>query len=70
MLPSSPDRPHDVSAMTAAELERARRDLQVSLALAYPGSPVRVSIAAEMSAIERELGGRTRNEDQTEGSRP
>jgi len=56
--------------MTAAELERARRDLQVSLALAFPGSPIRVSIAAEMSAIERELGGRTRNEDQTQGSRP
>ena len=61
-----PDRPHDVSGMTAAELDRARRDLQVSLALAFPGSPVRVSIAAEMSAIERELGQRTRNEDQTE----
>lgn len=52
-----PDQPHDVSGMTAAELERARRDLQVSLALAFPGSPVRVSIAVEMSALERELGG-------------
>jgi hypothetical protein len=52
------DRDHDVSAMTTAELERARRDLEVSLALAFPGSPVRVSIAAEMSAINRELGER------------
>jgi LmbE family N-acetylglucosaminyl deacetylase len=38
------DRDHDVSGMTSPELERARRDLQVSLALAFPGSPVRVPI--------------------------
>jgi len=56
------DRDHDVSVMTAAELERARQDLQISMALAFPGSPVRVSIAAEMSAIDRELGERARNE--------
>jgi hypothetical protein len=59
------DRDHDVSVMTAAELDRARRDLEVSLTLAFPGSPVRVSIAAEMSAIDRELGKRGRNDDQT-----
>jgi hypothetical protein len=59
------DRDHDVSVMTAAELDRARRDLEVSLALAFPGSPVRVSIAAEMSAIDGELGKRARNDDQT-----
>jgi hypothetical protein len=53
-----PDREHDVSAMTTGELERARRDLQVSLALAFPGSPVRMSIAAEMSAIDAELASR------------
>ena len=58
------DRPHDVSTLTSAELERARRDLEVSLALAFPGSPVRVSIAAEMSAIDRELGQRAGYEDQ------
>ena len=49
------DRPHDVSGLTSAELERARRDLEVSLALAFPGSPVRVPILAEMSAIDAEL---------------
>ena len=38
------DRPHDVSSLTAAQLERAKRDLEISLALAFPGSPVRVSI--------------------------
>jgi len=65
-----PDRPHDVSGMTAAELEHAGRDLAVSLALAFPESRVWVSIAAETSAIERELDERTRNEDPTRGSRP
>jgi hypothetical protein len=51
---------HDVSGLTAGELERARRDLQVSLSLAWPGSPVREPILAEMSAIDKELAGRTR----------
>jgi hypothetical protein len=64
------DRDHDVSAMTAAELERARRDLEISLALAFPGSPVRVSITAEMSAIDRELGERARTDDQTPRTYP
>ena len=48
-------RPHDVSALTAGELERAKRDLQASLALARPGSPVREPILAEMSAIDAEM---------------
>ncbi len=53
--PVPDDRPHDVSALTVSELERARRDLQVSLALAFPGSPVRVPILAELSAIDAAL---------------
>ena len=53
-----PDREHDVSGMTDAQLERARRDLEVSLALAFPGSPVRVSILAERTAIDAELAQR------------
>jgi len=53
------DRPHDVSGLTAVQLERARRDLQISLALAASGSPVHVSILAEMTAIDTELA-RTR----------
>ena len=56
---------HDVSGLTAGELERAKRDLQVSLSLAWPGSPVREPILAEMSAIDRELGERARNERHT-----
>ena len=59
-----PDRPHDVSGMTAGELERARRDLQVSLSLAFPGSPVREPILAQMSAVDSELAGRTGTRDQ------
>jgi hypothetical protein len=62
------NRHHNVERLTNDELERVRRDLKVSLALTFPGSPVRVSIAAEMSAIDRELGKRTSNEDQTQGS--
>jgi hypothetical protein len=57
------DRPHDVSGMTSAELELARRHLEVSLALALPGSPVRVPILSELGAIDRELAGRTGTEN-------
>ena len=53
-----PDRGHDVSGLTVSELERARRDLQVSLALAMPGSPVREPILAHMSAVDAELANR------------
>jgi hypothetical protein len=56
--PMPADRPHDVSSLTTGQLERARRDLQISLALAFPGSPVRVSILAEMTAIDAELAQR------------
>ena len=52
-------REHDVTALTTAELEAARRELAASLALARPGSPVRVPIRARMAAIDAELAGRT-----------
>ena len=58
-----PDRARDVSGMTSAELDRARRDLAVSLALAFPGSPVRVPILAELSVIDAELVQRQRTGD-------
>ena len=51
-------REHDVSTLTGPELERARRDLQISLALARPGSPVREPILAQMSAIDAALAAR------------
>jgi hypothetical protein len=53
------DRQHDVSGMTTDELQRARRELQVSLSLSVPGSPVREPILASMSAIDAEMERRT-----------
>jgi hypothetical protein len=52
-------RDHDVTALTAAELDRARRELAASLALARPGSPVRAPILTRISAIDVELAGRS-----------
>jgi len=51
-------REHDVTALTAADLEAARRELAASLALARPGSPVRPVIRTRMAAIDAELAGR------------
>lgn len=53
-----PDRDHDVSSLTDGELQRARRDLKVSLALAFPGSPVRVPILEHLTAVDAELASR------------
>ena len=52
-------RDHDVSALTGRELEQARRELAASLALARPGSPVRIPILAQMTAIDAELADRS-----------
>jgi hypothetical protein len=52
-------RDHDVTALTGRELEQARRDLAASLALARPGSPARVPILAQMTAIDAELASRS-----------
>ena len=52
-------RDHDVSHLTASELEQARRDLAVSLALVRPGSPACAPILAHMTAIDTELAQRT-----------
>jgi hypothetical protein len=48
-------RDHDVSRLAASELERARRDLAVSLALVCSDSPARGPIMAQMTAIDTEL---------------
>jgi hypothetical protein len=56
---ADPGRAHDVSRLTAAELERARRELQASLALARPGSAACVPIMACLSAIDTELARRS-----------
>ena len=55
-------RDHDVTALTARELERARRELQASLALIRPGSPVSVPILAHLRAIDTELAERERGQ--------
>jgi len=49
---------HDVTALTIAELEAARRELAGSLALARSSSPVRAPIRTRMAAIDAELAGR------------
>jgi hypothetical protein len=54
-----PSRSHDVSGLTTAELERTRRELQASLALARPGSPATVPILAHLGAIDTELAERS-----------
>jgi hypothetical protein len=48
-------RDHDVTMLTAAEIDRARRELAASLALSRLGSPVRAPILARISAIDAEL---------------
>jgi hypothetical protein len=52
-------RTHDVGSMSASELQRARRELAASLALARPDSPIRAPIEAHMTAIDTELATRT-----------
>jgi hypothetical protein len=51
-------RDHDVSQLTTAELERARRDLHANLGLIAQGSPAHAPIQAHMRAIDAELAGR------------
>jgi hypothetical protein len=56
---NEPGRAPDVSGLTPGELERIRRELQASLALARPGSPTRTPILAHLGAIDTELARRT-----------
>ena len=51
-------RSYDVSQLTTAELEIARRQLAANLGLITPGSPAHVPILAQMQAIDAELAGR------------
>jgi hypothetical protein len=53
-----PGRPPAVSGMTSGELERTRRELAASLALARPDSPARAPILTHISAIDAELARR------------
>ena len=49
----------DVTGLTQGELERTRRELAASLALARPDSPARVPILAHLAAIDAELAGQS-----------
>jgi len=51
-------RDHQLTRLTDTELQRARRELAASLALARPDSPARVPILAHMNAIDAELAER------------
>jgi hypothetical protein len=51
-------RSRNVRGLTASELERIRRELRASLALARPNSLARVPILAQLSAIDAELAER------------
>lgn len=62
------DRRGDVGEWTGAELERARRDLRVTVSLAHPGSPVRAVAQARLSAIDAELAVRAGGPDGLPGS--
>jgi hypothetical protein len=65
-----PRRPPDVTELTSGELERTRRDLAVSLALARPGSPALVPIQTHLTAIDTELAQRTGQQPLTTGQTP
>ena len=56
--PGDPPRRYEPSGLTAGELDRTRRELAASLALARPDSPVRVPILAHLAAIDAELAAR------------
>ena len=52
------NRPYEVRMLAPGQLERARRELRASLALARPDSPARVPILAQLNAVEAELARR------------
>ena len=52
------NRPYEVRMLAPGELERARRELRASLALARQDSPARVPILAQLNAVEAELARR------------
>ncbi len=54
-------RERDVSAMTADDLQHAKRELAASLALvARPDSPIRATIQTQLSAIDAAVAKRER----------
>ena len=62
-------RHHDVSQLTTAELERAKRELHASLSLITRHSPTRLPIQAQLHAIDKELAERGGPEGQLKHNR-
>ena len=58
-------RDHDVSQLTTAELERAKRELQANLGMITSHSPAHVPIQAQMRAIDSELAERAESQTVT-----
>jgi hypothetical protein len=58
-----PTREHDVSSLSDSELQRTRRDLAASLALARPDSPIRAPALAHIDAIDTEQAERVHRAD-------
>ena len=56
--PADPPRRYDASGLTAGELDRTRRELAASPALARPDSPARGPILAHLAALDAELAAR------------
>ena len=56
--PGDPPRRYDASGLSAGELDRTRRELAASLALARPDSPARGPVLAHLAAIDAELAAR------------
>ena len=56
--PGDTPRRYDATGLTAGELDRTRRELAASLALARPDSPARVPILAHLAAIDAGLAAR------------
>ena len=59
-MPAEQTTDHPLAQMTTYELDRAKRDLAASLALADPDSPIRASVEARLSAIDAEQDERAR----------
>ena len=55
---SQPQRHYDAAGLAVGELKRTRPELAASLTLAWPGSPARAPILAQMAAIDAELAAR------------
>jgi hypothetical protein len=51
-------RDYSAHGLSAADLERARRELSASLALTRPGSPMRAPIKSQLGAIDVALAER------------